>query len=205
MRTRIVRIGNSQGVRLPGPLLEQAGVGEDVVIRPTLGRIVIEDARAPRAGWVYAAKAMHSQGEDVLLDAESAVIRHLKFLSLYNSQRPGILATIGTQDFDANRYMARFDDGGQHGPNANCGLFPRQSTTNVRRTAGRVVVERRPRRRDAAPQCHALSQQVAELDGSGARGRHWQDVDTRNRTTPLSPMRITRRQSAGCSRTQRPS
>ena len=49
MKTRIVRIGNSQGVRLPRPLLETAGLGEDVVVRATPGRIVIEAARAPRA------------------------------------------------------------------------------------------------------------------------------------------------------------
>jgi hypothetical protein len=57
-------------------------------------------------------------------------------MTLYDSQRPGILATIGTQDFDSQCYMVRFDDGGQHGPNANCGLYPQASTTNVRRTLG---------------------------------------------------------------------
>lgn len=72
MKTRIVRIGNSQGVRLPRPLLEQAGLGEDVVLRATPGRIVIEAARAPRAGWADAAKAMHAAGDDELLDAPSA-------------------------------------------------------------------------------------------------------------------------------------
>jgi antitoxin MazE len=72
MKTRIVRIGNSQGVRLPRPLLEQAGLGEDVVLRATPGRIVIEAARAPRAGWADAAKAMHAAGEDALLDAPTS-------------------------------------------------------------------------------------------------------------------------------------
>jgi antitoxin MazE len=72
MKARIVRIGNSQGVRLPRPLLEQAGLGEDVVLRATPGRIVIEAARAPRAGWADAAKAMHAAGDDTLLDAASA-------------------------------------------------------------------------------------------------------------------------------------
>lgn len=72
MKTRIVRIGNSQGVRLPRPLLETAGLGEDVVLRATPGRIVIEAARAPRAGWAEAAKVMHAVGDDVVLDAPSA-------------------------------------------------------------------------------------------------------------------------------------
>lgn len=69
MKTRIVRIGNSQGVRLPRPLLEEAGLGEDVVVRASPGRIVIEAARVPRAGWANAAKAMHAAGDDQLLDA----------------------------------------------------------------------------------------------------------------------------------------
>lgn len=68
MQTRIVRIGNSQGVRLPRPLLEIAGLGEDVVVRATPGRIIIESARRPRAGWGDAAKAMHAAGDDPLLD-----------------------------------------------------------------------------------------------------------------------------------------
>ena len=72
MKTRIVRIGNSQGVRLPRPLLEEAGLGEHVVLRATPGRIVIEAARSPRAGWAEAAKAMHAAGDDELLHAPSA-------------------------------------------------------------------------------------------------------------------------------------
>ncbi len=72
MKTRIVRIGNSQGVRLRRPLLEQAGLDEAVVLRATPGRIVIGAARVPRAGWADAARAMHAAGDDALLDAASA-------------------------------------------------------------------------------------------------------------------------------------
>lgn len=72
MKTRIIRIGNSQGVRLPRSLLETAGLGEAVFVRATPGRIVIEAARAPRAGWAAAAKAMRAASDDVLLDAPVA-------------------------------------------------------------------------------------------------------------------------------------
>jgi antitoxin MazE len=72
MKTRIVRIGNSQGVRLPRPLIELAGLGEDVVLQATPGRILIEAARPPRAGWAAAAKAMREVGDDGLLDAPTA-------------------------------------------------------------------------------------------------------------------------------------
>jgi len=68
MKTRIVRIGNSQGVRLPKPLLEQAGLGAEVRLHAEPGRIVIESATRPRAGWAEAARRMHEVGDDALLD-----------------------------------------------------------------------------------------------------------------------------------------
>lgn len=74
MKSRIVRIGNSQGVRLPRPLLEQAGLGDDVILRASPGRIVIEAARAPRAGWADAARAMHAADDDRLLDAPAPTL-----------------------------------------------------------------------------------------------------------------------------------
>jgi len=69
VKSRIVRIGNSQGVRIPKPLLEQAGLAGEVELHAEDGRIVIAAARHPRAGWAEAARAMHARGEDELLDA----------------------------------------------------------------------------------------------------------------------------------------
>ena len=54
MKARIVRIGNSRGIRIPKPLIEQTGLGEDVEI--VMGR--------PRAGWVEALRAMAGHGDD---------------------------------------------------------------------------------------------------------------------------------------------
>lgn len=70
VKARIVRIGNSQGVRIPKPLLEEAqlGEGEEVEIRAEAGRIVIECHDAPRAGWFEAFESMAAAGDDALLD-----------------------------------------------------------------------------------------------------------------------------------------
>jgi antitoxin MazE len=68
MRTRLVRIGNSRGVRLPKPLILQAGLTDEVTLRVRDGAIVIASASSPRAGWAEAAKAAHKAGEDSLLD-----------------------------------------------------------------------------------------------------------------------------------------
>lgn len=68
MRTRIVRIGNSQGVRIPKPLLEQARLTEDVELRVGERCITIASPARTRAGWAEAAAALHERGEDGLLD-----------------------------------------------------------------------------------------------------------------------------------------
>lgn len=73
MRTRIVRIGNSQGVRIPKPLLEQAGLPEDVELHAEDGRIVIAAGRQPRSGWAEAARELRARGEDGLRDASAPV------------------------------------------------------------------------------------------------------------------------------------
>lgn len=68
MRARIVRLGNSHGIRLPRPLLERSGLAEEVEIHAEPGRIIIESAERPQAGWAEAAHAMAAKGKDTLLD-----------------------------------------------------------------------------------------------------------------------------------------
>jgi antitoxin MazE len=68
MKTKIVRIGNSRGVRIPKPLLEQAKLGGAVEIVAEGGTLVIRSARLPRAGWAEAFRAMAERGDDSLLD-----------------------------------------------------------------------------------------------------------------------------------------
>jgi antitoxin MazE len=43
MESEIVKIGNSQGIRIPKPLLKQAGLGRYVSIRAEDGKIIIEN------------------------------------------------------------------------------------------------------------------------------------------------------------------
>ena len=68
-KARIVGIGNSSGIRVPKGLLEQAQLPEDVELQAEPGRLVVRAAHRPRAGWAAAAKAMHVQGDDRLVDA----------------------------------------------------------------------------------------------------------------------------------------
>ena len=68
MRTRIVQIGSSRGVRIPNPLLEQAGLEGDVELRVVESGILIERVAKPRMGWAEAAAKIQERGESGLLD-----------------------------------------------------------------------------------------------------------------------------------------
>ena len=68
MKARIVAIGNSQGIRIPKPLLEQTGLAGEVEISAAGGTLVIRPVKRPRAGWAAAFQEMARRGDDALLD-----------------------------------------------------------------------------------------------------------------------------------------
>ena len=68
MRTRLVRIGNSRGIRLPKPIIEEAGLTDEVEVRVREGAIIIAPLVTPRSGWAEAAKQLRERREDRLLN-----------------------------------------------------------------------------------------------------------------------------------------
>ena len=72
MKTKLVPIGNSRGVRIPKPLLEQAGLQDDVELRVVEGGILVRGVGVRRAGWGEAAAKVRERGADGLLDTPVA-------------------------------------------------------------------------------------------------------------------------------------
>lgn len=72
VKTRIVRIGNSQGIRIPKLLLEQVNLTEDeeVELEVQSEQIVIRPAYEARHGWESAFRAMAERHDDEMLDEE---------------------------------------------------------------------------------------------------------------------------------------
>jgi antitoxin MazE len=70
MKTRIINIGNSRGIRIPKPLIEQTGLTDEVEISVRENALLIRAAGRPRAGWADAFKRMATQGDDHGLDVE---------------------------------------------------------------------------------------------------------------------------------------
>jgi antitoxin MazE len=68
MKTRIVRVGNSRGIRIPKLLLEQTGLQGEVEITARDETLVIRAARKPRDGWAVAFREMARRGDDAVVD-----------------------------------------------------------------------------------------------------------------------------------------
>jgi antitoxin MazE len=67
LRTRIIKIGNSQGIRIPKLLLDQLGLDE-VELAVQEDQLVIRPIRHPRYGWDEQFRMMAEHGDDRLLD-----------------------------------------------------------------------------------------------------------------------------------------
>ncbi|MBS0013706.1 MAG: AbrB/MazE/SpoVT family DNA-binding domain-containing protein [Desulfobacterales bacterium] len=64
MRARIIKIGNSQGLRIPKPILDQTGITNDVEIEVEKDQIIIRPVKNVREGWDAAFRAMGERGDD---------------------------------------------------------------------------------------------------------------------------------------------
>jgi len=69
MKAKLVKIGNSRGLRLSKPLLQQAGLVDEVDISVEPGLLSIRPLAQPRTGWAEAAAVTPPQP---LLDEPSS-------------------------------------------------------------------------------------------------------------------------------------
>jgi antitoxin MazE len=73
LKLKVVRIGNSQGIRLPKPLLAECGIQQEVEVEVIDGTLVLRPTKnkAPRQGWAKAFSEMSKCGDDSLLMSEN--------------------------------------------------------------------------------------------------------------------------------------
>ena len=70
MKTQIVKIGNSQGIRIPKVILKESHIGKEVEIIAEHEQIIIRSLKRTRSGWDKAFKTMAQNNDDRLLDEE---------------------------------------------------------------------------------------------------------------------------------------
>ena len=67
MRALIVKIGNSHGIRIPKPLLEQCGFETEVELEVQNNSLVIKARKKTRENWESAFKKMARNKDDQLI------------------------------------------------------------------------------------------------------------------------------------------
>jgi antitoxin MazE len=71
MKTNVIRIGNSRGIRIPKALLEQCHLRDEVELEVQNGHLVVRPVVKPRGGWDKAFRRMAHHRGDALLDQKS--------------------------------------------------------------------------------------------------------------------------------------
>ncbi|MDI6784061.1 MAG: AbrB/MazE/SpoVT family DNA-binding domain-containing protein [bacterium] len=72
MKTNIIPIGNSKGIRIPKVILDQCHIQETVILEIEQDKIIImPEHNQPRNNWAEAFKRMHETKEDKLLVDDS--------------------------------------------------------------------------------------------------------------------------------------
>ncbi len=65
MKSQIIRIGNSQGIRIPKTMLAETGISGDVDLEIFEGGILIRNVTKPRASWEAAFAKMADTDDDL--------------------------------------------------------------------------------------------------------------------------------------------
>jgi antitoxin MazE len=68
VRSKVVKIGNSRGIRIPRTMLEQAGLTDQVEMTVEGNRLIVRSAHRPRAGWKASFAEMAERDDDQMLD-----------------------------------------------------------------------------------------------------------------------------------------
>ncbi len=74
MRARLVKIGNSRGIRLPKPVIEQARLTDEVDVEVKDGALIITASHGVRSGWAEAARELRERGQDRLLEESTPTV-----------------------------------------------------------------------------------------------------------------------------------
>lgn len=70
MKTKLIRIGNSQGVRIPKPIIEEIGLSEEIEMILKDNHIILRSSEKTRKDWDHAFEKMAEEQDDQLLDKE---------------------------------------------------------------------------------------------------------------------------------------
>ena len=73
IKTRLVKIGNSQGIRIPKLVLDQLNLSADIELEVQNNHLIVRPSTRPRADWADQFRQMAERGDDHLLDSDLAL------------------------------------------------------------------------------------------------------------------------------------
>lgn len=68
MKTKLIRIGNSQGVRIPKPIIEEIGLSEEIEMILKDNQIILRSFEETRKDWDHSFEKIAKEHDDRLLD-----------------------------------------------------------------------------------------------------------------------------------------
>lgn len=71
VKSHIVKIGNSRGIRIPKILLDQAKLGDEIEVEVQGDKLIVRSVRTRRHGWDEQFTEMARRGDDRTLFSES--------------------------------------------------------------------------------------------------------------------------------------
>jgi len=73
MRTKVVKIGNSRGIRIPKSLIDESGLKNEVELEISEGQIIVKPVSKNRESWDEEFKKMAKNKDDILLDSVTLI------------------------------------------------------------------------------------------------------------------------------------
>ncbi len=71
VKTSLIKIGNSRGIRIPKILLDQVKLGDEIEIEVQGDKLIVRSVLVPRQNWDEKFAEMARLGDDKLLDSEA--------------------------------------------------------------------------------------------------------------------------------------
>jgi antitoxin MazE len=72
--TKLVKIGNSRGIRIPKEVIDRLNLENGVEIAVADDHLEVRPIRNPREGWAEAFREMHARGDDRMLDEPTPTV-----------------------------------------------------------------------------------------------------------------------------------
>lgn len=71
VKTKVVRIGNSRGIRIPKVILDQCNINDEVELEAKEDYLIIKSPHTAREGWDLAFQKMRENRDDVLIISDA--------------------------------------------------------------------------------------------------------------------------------------